>query len=95
MEWIIDFFGSKPFSHLLLTYVITKGFDTIGEIPKNIYNNAKQNTTLAEKLVECLQSSLNDACNKLEWENENSVISQTFIKTLASFANSFTPDSLS
>lgn len=66
MEWIIDFFGSKPFSHLLLTYVITKGFDTIGEIPKNIYNNAKQNTTLAEKLVECLQSSLNDACNKLD-----------------------------
>ncbi len=95
MEWIIDFFKSNPFSHLLLSYAIEKGFDTVGEIPKKIYNNAKQNTTLAEKLVDCLQSSLNDARDKLEWENENSAISETFIKTLTSFANSFTPNSLS
>ena len=95
MEWIIDFFKSNPFSHLLLSYAIEKGFDTVGEIPKKIYNNAKQNTSLAEKLVDCLQSSLNDARDKLEWENENSAISETFIKTLASFANSFTPNSLS
>lgn len=95
MEWIIDFFKSNPFSHLLLSYVIEKGFDTVGEIPKKVYNNAKQNTALAEKLVECLQFSLNDACDKLEWENDDSAISQTFIKTLVSFTNSFTPDSLS
>ena len=43
MEWIIDFFKSNPFSHLLLSYAIEKGFDTVGEIPKKIYNNAKQN----------------------------------------------------
>ena len=66
MEWIIDFFKSNPFSHLLLSYAIEKGFDTVVEIPKKIYNNSKQNTPLAEKLVDCLQSSLNDARDKLE-----------------------------
>lgn len=94
MEWIIDFFQSNPFSDLLLSYIIEKGFDTVSEIPKKIYNSTKQNTTLAEKLIECLQESLNDACDKLKWENQDSAISQTFIKTLVSFANSFTPDSL-
>ncbi len=95
MEWIIDFFKSNPFSHLLLSYVIEKGFDSVGEIPKKMYNNAKQNTALSDKLGECLQGSLNDACDKLGWENDKSAVSQTFMKTLVSFTNSFTPDSLS
>lgn len=94
MEWIINFFQSNPFSHLLLAYVIEKGIDTAIEIPKKMYIDAKHNITLAEKMIKCLQDSLSDTCDKLKWENDYTAISETFIKTLASFTDSFTPDNL-
>ena len=41
MEWIIDFFKSNPFSHLLLSYAIEKGFG--GRTMNNSYIISKMN----------------------------------------------------